>query len=398
MKRHCIGVVTTSRADYGLLYWLLRAIHEDEELALRLYVTGSHLSEHFGLTVREIEKDGLPIHRRVPILTSNDSPTAVTTAIARAAEEFGKAFAEDDLDIVVLLGDRFEILPIAQAAVVHGVPVAHIHGGETSEGALDEYFRHAVTKLSLLHFPATDAYRRRILQMGEAPERVHNFGAPGLDHLHRTALLTREQLQQELGLDLGRPTALVTYHPVTTEPHSAADQVTQLLRAIESEATLQAVFTRANADNEGRIINALLEQFCSKRPERYRLFDNLGTLRYLSCLKHLDLVIGNSSSGLIEAPSFRRPVVNVGNRQRGRIMAANVIQTDYSEASIRQGIATALSASFRDSLADMRNPYDRFGDGRVSERIAACIKTFVRNPGSLKKPFIDMPQGSNYDQ
>lgn len=390
---YTVGVVTTTRADYGLLYWLLRAILEDPELELRLYVTGSHLSPAFGHTVKEIENDGFAIHRRIEILSSSDSRGATTEAIARAAAGFGQAFADDRPDVVVLLGDRFEIVPVALAAVVHGVPVAHIHGGETSEGALDEYFRHAVTKLASLHFPATEVYRRRILQMGEMPERAHNFGAPGLDHLHRTSLLSRTALQQALELSLDKPTALVTYHPVTTEPGQAALQVAALLSAINAEAPLQGVFTRANADSEGREINALLDDFCARQPERFRLFDNLGSVRYLSCLKHLDLMIGNSSSGLIEAPSFECPVVNVGTRQKGRIMARNVIQVDYNEQNIRQGIITALSEPFRASLKGMRNPYDQFADGRVSERIAACLKTFVRTPGTRQKPFIDLPTG-----
>lgn len=391
-----ICIVTTTRADYGLLYWLVRAVDKDPSLDLLLYVTGSHLSREFGYTVQQIEKDGFPIQGRIEILLSADTPTAAIRAVALAAAGFGDAFADDAPDVVVVLGDRFEIVPVALAAVMHGIPVAHIHGGEISQGALDELFRHAVTKLATLHFPAAEPYRQRILQMGEDPERVFNFGAPGLDHLHHTRLLTRDELTASLGLSLDLPTALVTYHPVTTEPLEADSQVAELLSALEARGGLQAIFTRANADAEGRLINERLEHFCRGQPQRFRLFDNLGSVRYLSCLKHLDLVVGNSSSGLTEAPSFARPVVNVGNRQRGRIMAPNVIQTGYDAGSIGRGIDTALSAAFRETLVGMKNPYDRFGDGQVSERIAGQLKAFVRESSTQKKPFVDWPPGLNH--
>lgn len=394
--RHRICIVTTTRADYGLLFWLLRAVENDPELELSLYVTGSHLSQEFGYTVRQIEKDGFPIQRRIEILLSSDTPTATTRAMALTAAGFGDAFAEDAPSVVVVLGDRFEIVPVALAAVTHGIPVAHLHGGEISQGALDELFRHAVTKLATVHFPATELYRQRILQMGEDASRVHNFGAPGLDHLHHTRLLTRDELQTWLDMKLDRPTALVTYHPVTTEPMAAEGQIDALLAALDAQTSLQAIFTRANADAEGRLINEKVEHFCRERPQRFRLYDNLGSTRYLSCLKHLNLVVGNSSSGLTEAPSFARPVVNIGNRQRGRIMAPNVIQVDYQVTDINRGIATALSPEFQASLKDMKNPYDRFADGRVSERIAAQLKAFLREPNVQKKPFVDLPAGYQY--
>ncbi len=385
-----IAVCTTTRADYGLLYWLIREIAADPELDLLLYVTGSHLSPAFGNTVREIEADGLGVSRRIEILAADDGPTGASAAAGRAAAGFGEAFAQDRPALVVLLGDRFEIVPIAVAAVIHGVPVAHLHGGETSQGAVDEYFRHAVTKLASLHFTATEAYRRRILQMGESPATVHNLGAPGLDHLHRTALLPREELAGELGLPLDHPTLLVTYHPVTTEPGEAVRQIDAILAAIADLDTVQAVFTKANADPEGQAINARLAEFCSAQPERYRLFDNLGTRRYLSCLRHLSVMVGNSSSGLLEAPSFELPVVNVGERQHGRIRVANVIQVMCETAAIRQAVEQGLSVEFRNRLVGLENPYDRFNDGRVSARIKDELKAFARAPVTRCKTFVDL--------
>jgi UDP-hydrolysing UDP-N-acetyl-D-glucosamine 2-epimerase len=389
-----IAVATTTRADYGLLVWLLRAIQADPELELLLYVSGTHLSPEFGSTALQIEADGIEVHRRIEILQAQDTPSGTTQAMALALAGFGDALAIDRPDVLVLLGDRFEIVPIALACVAHGVPVAHLHGGERTEGALDEYYRHAVTKLATLHFAATEAYRRRILQMGEPPERAFAFGAPGLDHIHRTELLPRADLERALGLTLDRPTALVTYHPVTAEPGDGVAQVEALLAALLAEAPLQAVFTQPNADAEGRAIHARVAAFCRSHPHRFRLVANLGTQRYLSCLRHLDLLVGNSSSGLIEAPSFGLPVVNVGTRQRGRLRAANVIDVDPTEAAIRSGLRHAASKEFRDSLRDMTNPYDPNGDGRVSERIVAALKTFARDPGSRHKAFVDLEIGA----
>ena len=385
-----VAVCTTTRADYGLLYWLIREIAADPELNLLLYVTGSHLSPTFGNTVREVEADGLGVSRRIEILEAHDGPTGASAAAGRAAAGFGEAFAQDRPALVVLLGDRFEIVPIAVAAVIHGVPVAHLHGGETSQGAVDEYFRHAVTKLASLHFTATETYRRRVLQMGESPATVHNLGAPGLDHLHRTPLLTRETLAGELGLTLDYPTLLVTYHPVTTEPGEAVRQIDAILTVIADLDSVQAVFTKANADPEGQAINARLTEFCAAQPERYRLFDNLGTHRYLSCLRHVSLMIGNSSSGLLEAPSFELPVVNVGARQHGRIRAANVIQVVCETVAIRRAVEKGLSAEFRNGLVGLQNPYDRFKDGRVSARIKDELKAFARAPVARRKTFVDL--------
>lgn len=402
MNRRRIAVVTTTRAEFGLMYWLLREILEDGELDLLLYVTGSHLSPAFGMTVQEIESHQIPVYRRLEIFPpEGDDADAMTGALGVALERFGTAFSQDRPDITVVLGDRAEVVPIALASVVHGVPVAHLHGGETSQGALDEYFRHAVTKLASVHFPATETYRRRIIQMGEAPDTVHNLGAPGLDHLHRTTLLSRDELAADLGLNLDIPTLLVTYHPVTAEPGTAVGQLDALLAAVASIEGIQAVFTKANADPEGRMVNARMKAFCRSNPRRYYLFDSLGTVRYLSCLRHLSLMAGNSSSGLIEAPSFGLPVVNVGNRQRGRTQARNVIPADCDATGIRTALKLALSPEFRSGLSGLTNPYDRFGDGKVSARIKDRLKEFLKAPASRSKAFFDLnmeaPRGQDRD-
>jgi len=390
MKRKKICVVTTTRADYGLLFWLIKEIDEDPELELSLIVTGMHLSTEFGMTVNNIENDGFRIDRKIEMLLSSDNESAIIKSMGVAMISFAEALGEIKPDIVVLLGDRFEIVPVALASVVFRIPVAHIHGGETSQGAIDEFFRHAVTKMASIHFPATDLYRSRILQMGESPDLTFNFGAPGLDFIYRIPLLDRQELEMALEFILVGTVALVTYHPVTIESGTAVAQVNNLLQAIE-EAGIGAIFTKANADTEGRIINRQLAEFCLANPLKFKLFDNLGQTRYLSCMKCLDLMLGNSSSGLIEAPSFQMPVVNIGDRQKGRTRAANVIDVGNSVAEISEGMSKALSEGFKISIQKMENPYDRFRDGKTSWRIKEKLKTINLTDHLLKKEFRDIP-------
>jgi UDP-N-acetylglucosamine 2-epimerase (non-hydrolysing)/GDP/UDP-N,N'-diacetylbacillosamine 2-epimerase (hydrolysing) len=268
------------------------------------------------------------------------------------------------------------------------IPIAHIHGGELTEGAIDDSVRHAITKLASLHFPATEIYRRRIIQMGESPHRVFNFGAPGLDQIYSSALLTRAELEEDLGFNLDEPVALVTYHPVTREAENAVEQVRCLLTAIK-ESGVKAVFTMANADAQGALINDRLRAACAGSPERFKWVPHLGHRRYLSCLRYLALMVGNSSSGLTEAPSFRLPVVNIGDRQRGRVRALNIIDVPGDEAAIRKAIKRAISPQFRASLRRMRNPYDRFHDGRTSERIKNVLRDTSLSTELIKKEFYD---------
>lgn len=397
-----VAVVSTTRADYGLLHWFIREVLADPDLELLLYVSGSHLAPEFGNTVSEIEADGVPIYRRIPIFASSDAgadaPVAATDAAGTALQEFGRALAEDSPHAVVVLGDRFEIVPVALAGVLHAVPVVHVHGGEVSAGALDEYFRHAVTKLASLHLPATEEYRRRLLQLGEPPDRVEVVGAPGLDHLYRTDLIPRRELFEALGLRTDRPTAIVTYHPVTTEPGTGLAAVEALSEALLGVDELQVLFTKANADVEGRAINDFLLDLCREHADRFALRDNLGSRTYLSCLKHFDVLVGNSSSGLIEAPAFALPVVNVGPRQDGRTRARNVIDVPITSADIGRGIAQALSPAFRAQLQGMSNPYDPYADGNVAGRMSHAIKRFLAAGASMRKEFVDLGTGAHHEE
>lgn len=385
-----ICVVTTSRADYGLLRGLMQAIRDDEALALQAIATGMHLCPEFGLTFRDIEQDGFRIERKIEMLLSADSDRAATKSIGVGLLAFADALAELQPDILVVLGDRFELLAPAISALLAKIPIAHIHGGETSQGAVDEGVRHAITKLASLHFAATETYRRRIIQMGEDPQCVFAFGAPGLDALHQVKLLTRPELTARLDFELAAPTALVTYHPVTLERNTAEQQIENLLTALQQER-IRAIFTQANADTQGRLINQRIAAFCQDRPADYRLHDNLGQQLYLSCLRHVDLMVGNSSSGLIEAPSFKLPVVNIGDRQQGRIKAANVIDVGYAAEEIAAGIRQALARPWRDGLRDMTNPYAGRGDGRVSFFIKEQLKQVELTEALLKKRFYDFP-------
>lgn len=386
--------MTSSRADYGLLCGLMQAVRDDAVLELQVIATGMHLSPEFGLTYRSIEQDGIPVDRKVEMLLSADTDSAMTKSVGVGLMGFSDAFDDLRPHIVVVLGDRFELLSAAIAALIARIPIAHIHGGETSQGAIDEGVRHAVTKMASLHFPATDSYRQRIIQMGEDPGSVFAYGAPGLDALHRVTILTRQELESQLDFRLDSPIAIVTYHPVTLERDAAEEQIDNLLAALLQE-NVRAVFTKSNADMQGRLINDRIAAFCRERPADYRLYDSLGQAVYLSCLRHLDLMIGNSSSGLIEAPSFRLPAVNIGDRQRGRIKARNVTDVGYSVAEIASGIRQSLSAAWREGLTDMENPYAGRGDASVSLQIKERLKQIKLGESLLKKRFHDIGPSSD---
>jgi UDP-N-acetylglucosamine 2-epimerase (non-hydrolysing)/GDP/UDP-N,N'-diacetylbacillosamine 2-epimerase (hydrolysing) len=389
-----IAIVTTSRADYGCLYQLLTEIRNDPDLELLVVATGMHLSVLHGSTAVAIEADGFNIARRVPMILATDDEASIAKSIGLGLIAFADVWAQLRPDIMVCLGDRFELLAPVIAALLQRVPIAHIHGGETSQGAVDEAVRHSISKMASIHFPSTLPYAHRLIQMGEAPERVFAFGAPALDGMYSRRLLTRDELARRLELDLSSRVAIVTYHPVTLEVDDTKFQIKNLLDAV-SESGVSAVFTRANADASGSRINAAIEAFCSGAPQRYRLYDHLGQVAYLSCLQHLAIMIGNSSSGLVEAPSFRMPVVNIGNRQQGRVRASNVIDTDYARDAIVAAIRRALAPEFRRSLADMVNPHDIFRDGRTSWRIKEKLKEVHLTPDLLKKRFHDLaPQTS----
>ncbi len=378
-----IGVVTVSRSDYGHLRPVLEALRRAPDLELLLLVAGMHLASEFGLTVRDIEADGFPISARVEMLGGGDTPEAVAAATGRGVAGFGEAFARLRPDVVVVLGDRFEMLAAAVAALPFALPVAHIHGGEVSEGAMDNQIRHAITKLAHLHFASAEPHARRIAAMGEEPWRIHTVGAPGLDRLATTEPLPRAALARELGLPEAGPWLLVTFHPVTLEYRDTAAHIDELLAALEKTDGF-IVITYPNADTAGRLIIERIEEFAGRHPRRCRLAKSLGERLYLSLLRHADLMIGNSSSGLIEAPTFGLPVVNVGSRQRGRLRGANVIDVEPSREDILRGIEAAQALSFRVRARAAANPY---GDGHAAPRIVEILRSVPIDVRLVQKRF-----------
>lgn len=385
-----IGVVTVSRSDYGHLRPVLDGIRRASDLELVLFVAGMHLAPEFGSTVGDIEADGVPIAERVPMLEPGDSPEAIAASMGRGVEGFARAFGRQRPNLVVVLGDRFEMLAAAVAALPFTLPVAHIHGGEISEGAMDNQIRHAITKLAHLHFASAEIHAHRIAHMGEEAWRIHAVGAPGLDRIATTAPLSREDLARELDLPVDSPWLLVTFHPVTLEYRETASHVEELLAALEkTDGTL--VVTYPNADTSGRLIIERLEEFAARHPRRCRLVRSLGERLYLSLLRHADVMIGNSSSGLIEAPSFGLPVVNVGARQRGRLRGGNVIDVEPAREDILRGIEAAQAPAFRARARTAGNPY---GDGRAAPRIVEVLRTVELDARLVQKRFVDAGGGA----
>ncbi len=379
-----IGVVTTSRADWGIYRPLLKAIQGEPGLELRLIVSGMHLAPEFGLTMRQIEQEGWPVAAKVEMLLSSDSPEGVAKSMGLGVMGFAQALAQINPDLLVILGDRFEMLSAAVAALPLGLPLAHLHGGELTLGAMDDAARHAMTKLSHLHFVSTREYARRVVQMGEEPWRVTVCGALSLDNLEGMELLDLSALGQELDLNLDPAPLLVTYHPVTREPGQGPAQMAELLAALE-QAGRQAVFTLPNADAGGRELASMVRSFTSDHPWA-AIRDNLGTQKYFSLMKHAAAMVGNSSSGIIEAPSFGLPVVNVGARQAGRVRGANVVDVGCGRREIQAGIAQALEPSFRQGLAGVPNPY---GDGGAAGRVVTALKQAKLGAGLTTKRFAD---------
>ena len=387
MIRRKICVVTGTRAEYGLLYWLMKGIDVDPELELQIIATGMHLSPEFGNTYRQIEKDGFVITRKVDMLLSSDSEVGISKSMGLGMIGFADAFSDLQPDLVVVLGDRFEIFSAVSAAMIAKNPVAHIHGGEATEGLIDESIRHSITKMSHIHFPSTKKYAERIGQMGENPEDIFCYGAPGLDNIHKLKLLNREQLARDLDLPTKKQWALVTYHPETLEKDKAKIHIKAILESIKELADIFWIFTSPNADTEGRVIKKAIENHVRHNSKNSKLFNSLGQLRYLSLLKNSIVMVGNSSSGIIEAPSFSLPVINIGNRQQGRIKAENVIDIfDCEKAEIITVIKKAISKEFKDSINKIENPY---GDGNTSDKIIEVLKTYSL-PDILKKKFHDL--------
>ncbi|MBF0448775.1 MAG: UDP-N-acetylglucosamine 2-epimerase (hydrolyzing) [Magnetococcales bacterium] len=383
MIQRKICVVTGTRAEYGLLYWLMRGLQEANDFQLQLIVTGTHLSPEFGLTGLEIEAQGFRIDAKVELLLSSDTAVGTAKSIGLGVIGFADALNNLKPDLLVVLGDRFELLAAVQAALPARIPIAHIHGGERSEGAIDESIRHAITKMSHLHFVAAQPYLRRVIQLGESPERVFNVGAPGLDHLLLGRFPDRLSWQSESGFTLANTNFLVTYHPTTLDQCST-EGLSALLLALEQFPEARIIFTKANADAGGRAINKMLAEFVSGRPGQTVLFDNLGSRLYLGLLRLVDLVVGNSSSGLIEAPFFGVPTVNVGQRQAGRLKAASVFDCSESTDSIRQTMDRALA--FGREKREVDSPYGR---GNSAQLILQILRRSDFNQ-LIRKQFHDL--------
>jgi UDP-hydrolysing UDP-N-acetyl-D-glucosamine 2-epimerase len=389
-SRQRICVVTGSRAEYGLLQWVLHELRADPGVELQLVVTGMHLAAEFGLTVRAIEADGFAIARRVDMLVAGDSGAATCKSTALGLIGMSDALEQLRPHVVLVLGDRFEILAAAVACLMHRVPLAHIAGGDVTEGAIDDAMRHAITKMTHLHLVTNETAARRVRQMGEDPQRVRVVGSPGLDQLRRRPLLSRPALEEALGAPLGAVNLLVTFHPVTLAAADGLGEFEELLAALAgTDAGTVIWFTRPNADMGGRAIARRLHEFAAAQGARVRVHDSLGQLRYLSLMAQVNAVVGNSSSGLYEAPSLHVPTVNIGERQRGRLAAASVLHCAAERQAIARTIAQALALDCREVV----NPY---GDGRSAERIVVALRELhaagAADPAAalLRKPFFEL--------
>lgn len=383
MRKIC--VVTGTRAEYGLLYWLLKEIEADDDLRLQIVVTGMHLSPEFGLTYKEIEKD-FKIDKKIDMLLSSDTAIGISKSMGLAQISFSEAYDSLKPDIVVVLGDRYEIFSAASAAMVARIPMAHIHGGETTEGAFDEAIRHSITKMSHLHFTATDEYRNRVIQLGEHPCRVFNVGGMGIENINRLKLLNKEEFEESIKFKLNKKNILVTFHPVTLENNTAEEQFQELLNAIDKLEDTNIIFTKANSDTDGRVINLMIDEYVSKNKDKSICFTSLGQLRYLSALQHMNAVVGNSSSGLAEAPSFKIATINIGDRQKGRVKASSVVDCEPNRKSILEAFGRIYSDKFQQNLKNTINPYgNKFASKKIVEIIKKTDLTSI-----LKKSFYDL--------
>lgn len=384
-----ICVVTGTRAEYGILKPLLRKIKLDDELQLQLVVTGMHLSPEFGLTYKQIEKDGFYIDDKVEMLLSSDTSVGISKSMGLAMISFSEVLNRLKPDLLVILGDRYEMLSVASTAMVARIPIAHIHGGETTEGAIDEAIRHSITKMSYLHFTSTEEYKNRVIQLGENPNRVFNVGAMGVEEILNTDFLTKEELEKELDFKLDKKTALVTFHPVTLEENTSKKEFENILDALDYFENLKVIFTKANSDTDGRIINNMIDEYVMKNPKKAKVFTSLGQLKYYSAIKYSDFVLGNSSSGILEVPTFKKPTINIGDRQKGRLQSISVINSNSQRKSIINSINKALSEDFTKKIENVVNPY---GNGETSKKIIMYMKMFFKNKkeGDIKKKFYDL--------
>jgi len=383
MKKIC--VVTGTRAEYGLLRWVIDGIEKSSRLKLQIIATGMHLSQEFGLTYREIEKDGFSIDKKVEMLVSSDTPQAITKSMGLGMIGFADAYEYLKPDLLLVLGDRFEIFSAVASAMIARIPVAHLHGGEATEGLIDEPIRHSITKMAHLHFVAAMEYKNRVLQLGEQPDQVFLVGGLGIDNIEKLNLLKKNELEKTLDIKLGEKNLLVTFHPVTLEEGTSEKQMKELFSALNELKDTHIIFTMPNADTDGRILFNLIEDYVEGN-SRFKVYTSLGQLKYLSCIKHVDGVVGNSSSGLIEVPSFRKGTINIGDRQRGRLKADSIIDCKPDKNSILLAVKKLYSASFQENLKSVINPY---GVGGASEAIVKVIEN-ISLDNILKKKFYNL--------
>ena len=386
MRKICF--VTGSRAEYGLLSGLMKAVKNDPELQLQIIATNMHLSPEFGLTYREIEKDGFTINKKVEMLLSSDTAVGTTKSVGLGMISFADVFEDLNPDLIVILGDRYEMVGVVAAALFHKIPIAHIHGGEITEGAYDDCVRHAISKMSHLHFTATESYRNRVIQLGEQPDRVFNVGGLGVENIKYINLLTQEALEASLDFKMGDKCIIVTYHPVTLEANSAEKQSEALLSALDSLEDCRIIFTYPNSVTNGRIIIEKINEYVAAHPEKAKAWPSLGLKRYLSALHYATAVVGNSSSGLLEVPSFGIPTLNIGDRQKGRIAADSVLNCEATELAIKNGLNIILSDEFIAKAKNIQNPYE--GSNTI-EDILNVIKTYPLD-NIIEKHFYDINQ------
>ena len=382
-----IVVLTATRAEYGLLAPVIKKMDMDSQIDVRVVVTGAHLSPEFGMTINEIKEDGVRVDKEIDILLSSDTPAAISKTMGLAMIGFADYFAESKPDALMVLGDRYETLAVCAAAMNAQIPIVHLYGGEATEGLIDEAVRNTITKLSYLHFTSTEEYRHRVIQMGENPQRVYTAGAIGVENALHTNFMSKQELEKSLECSLGEKIAVLTFHPVTLEHNTAEIQIGELIKAIKHYPEITFICTKANADMSGRIINDSLQK-CAETQKNIILFDSLGLKRYLSLLSYAEFVIGNSSSGIIEVPSFKIPTINIGDRQKGRTQARSVINCIPKADNIIEAISTALSEEFKNSICNIVNPY---GDGNASEVIVNVTKEFLlNNKLKIQKSFYDI--------
>lgn len=385
MKRIC--VVTATRAEYGLLKNIIFKLKRNSDFEVNIVATGMHLSAEFGLTYKEIEKDGLEIDEKIEILLSSDTPVSISKSMGLALMSFAEYFSRKRPDMVIILGDRFEMLSVCCAAMNERIPIAHLYGGETTEGAVDECIRHSISKMSYLHFTANEEYRKRVIQLGENPDRVFNVGAMGVENILNTKLLTKNQLEDSINFKLDREYAVITFHPVTLEDDSVVRQFESILKVCDKYKDMKYIFTKSNCDEGGRIINSMIDEYVSKNYNAVA-FESLGMIRYLSALKYSSMVIGNSSSGIVEAPVFKIPTINIGDRQRGRLQSETIINCEPEIDDIYSAVKKARSNEFRVKAEKSKNLY---GDGNTSDKIVDIIREFLmREKVDLKKKFYDI--------